>query len=289
MSLLRSQRRKKPKNYEILIIPQGDGGRTTSIKAGGWKFALGGSAMFVTLFLIFSFVFRFAPIGRLVGLKNAEQDSLSSAEIETERRIRALAEEIAVLKDYNVQLRKALGERSDKEISQTPTAESQKEEVAQPNLQEQVVSEDFSSPTPATTQVVTSVEGLTASFPLFTPVQGVVTQGFEPNEKHFGIDYAAKQGTPVHAAAQGYVVFSGWTYDDGNVLILAHGSGYITAYKHNSSLLKSAGSLVRRGELISLVGSTGRTSKGPHLHFEVLRDGLPRDPMQFLLQPKATL
>lgn len=289
MSLLRNRRRKKSKQYEILVIPQGDGGGTKSIKAGGVKLALWGSAAFAVLFLVFFLVFRFTPLGRLVGLIPEKQVALTNAEIETERRIRALAEEIVVLKDYNVQLRKALGERSDKEIAHTSTAESQKEEAAQPNQQEQIVGEDFSSPTPATTQAVTSVEGLKTSFPLFLPVVGVTTQGFEPNQKHFGIDYAAKQGTPVHAAAQGYVVFAGWTYDDGNVLILSHGNGYITVYKHNSSLLKSTGSLVRRGELISLVGSTGRTSKGPHLHFEVLKDGVPHDPMQFLLQTKTTL
>jgi len=283
VSLLGNRRRKKPRNYEILIIPQGGGGGTKSIKAGGSKLALWGGAVFAVLFLLFFLAFRFTPLGRLVGASSAGQDSVGNAGAETERRIHALAEEIAVLKDYNMQLRKALGERAEKESSPQQKVENQKEEEEQHQHRQSPVHEELASPTPATTQVVASAEGLKASFPLFTPVSGVVTQGFEPNQKHFGIDYAAKEGTPVYAAAHGYVVFSGWTYDDGNVLILSHGSGYITVYKHNSSLLKSTGSLVRRGELMSLVGSTGRTSKGPHLHFEVLKDGVPQDPRQFLL------
>ena len=78
-------------------------------------------------------------------------------------------------------------------------------------------------------------------------------------------------------------MFAGWTFEDGNVVMLSHGSGYLTVYKHNSSLLKSTGSLVKRGEVIALVGSTGITSTGPHLHFEVLKDGLPQNPQEFLL------
>jgi murein DD-endopeptidase MepM/ murein hydrolase activator NlpD len=85
------------------------------------------------------------------------------------------------------------------------------------------------------------------------------------------------------------VLFSGWTYDDGNVIILSHGGGVITVYKHNSSLLKSVGSMTKRGDVIALVGNTGRTSKGPHVHFEALKDGVPHDPLQFLLRAKTTL
>ncbi|MEK7249537.1 MAG: M23 family metallopeptidase [Bacteroidota bacterium] len=290
MSLLGNRRRKKSRNYEILIIPQGGGVGTKSIKAGSGKLALWGGAVFAVLFLLFFLAFRFTPLGPLVGASSAGQGFVGNTDDETERRIRTLAEEIAVLKDYNVQLRKALGERAEKESSPQQKVENQKkEEQPQHQHQQSPAHEELASPTPATTQVVASAEGLKASFPLFTPVSGAVTQGFEPNQKHFGIDYAAKEGTPVYAAAHGYVVFSGWTYDDGNVLILSHGSGYITVYKHNSSLLKSTGSLVRRGELMSLVGSTGRTSKGPHLHFEVLKDGVPQDPQQFLLNSKTTL
>jgi murein DD-endopeptidase MepM/ murein hydrolase activator NlpD len=88
----------------------------------------------------------------------------------------------------------------------------------------------------------------------------------------------------VVAAADGYVVFSGWTYQDGQVLILSHSGGFLTYYKHNQSLLKSANIFVRRGEPIALLGNSGRTSSGPHLHFEVWKDGAPVDPARYLLQ-----
>ena len=110
-----------------------------------------------------------------------------------------------------------------------------------------------------------------------------MTQGFDADHRHYGIDYATKTGTPVYAATDGYVVFSGWTYDDGNMIILSHGGGYLTVYKHNQLLLRTEHAFVKRGEMIAESGSSGKTSSGPHLHFEVWKDGLPRDPQEFLL------
>jgi murein DD-endopeptidase MepM/ murein hydrolase activator NlpD len=135
------------------------------------------------------------------------------------------------------------------------------------------------------TSVVT-VAGLPhTAFPLLTPVEGFVTQGFDPSRNHFGIDIAAQRGTPVYAPGDGVVLFAGWTYEDGNMLIIAHGGGYLTVYKHNQTLLKNTLNAVKRGEPIALLGSTGKTSAGQHLHFEVWRNGVPQDPEDFLLVP----
>ena len=102
------------------------------------------------------------------------------------------------------------------------------------------------------------------------------------------MDIAGQRGTPVQAPGDGVVLFAGWTYDDGNMLIIAHGGGYLTVFKHNQSLLKSALSGVKRGEPIALLGTSGRTSLGPHLHFEVWKNGLPQDPNEYLLVPAKT-
>ncbi len=290
MSLVGNRRRKKSREYKILIVPEGDGGVTKSVKAGTWGFALGGSALGVVFFLFVFLAFRYTPLGHFVNAGNAGVvDSVGS---ETDRRIRALAEEVAVLKSYNAQLRKALGEHSaegiSKEDSDTHASEPPKvDAVKEEPIQDLEISGEEFNPAHATTvQNTRNYEELQTSFPLFTPVDGVITQGFEPGRKHYGLDFAASEGTTVHAAAQGYVVFAGWTYEYGYTLILAHANGFMTVYKHNSSLLKSTGSVVRRGELIGLVGSTGKTSTGPHLHFEVLKDGIPQDPQLSLLKSR---
>jgi murein DD-endopeptidase MepM/ murein hydrolase activator NlpD len=98
---------------------------------------------------------------------------------------------------------------------------------------------------------------------------------------HTGLDFPTETGTPVHAAAGGVVRTSEFHPEYGNMVELDHGNGLVTRYAHNSKILVKAGDLIRRGQIISLVGTTGR-STGPHLHFEVLVDGVPQDPAKFL-------
>lgn len=281
-----NRRRKKSREYKILIVPEGEGGGTKSI--GKWGLAFGGFAVFAVLFLVIFLAFRYTPLGRYAGIGATE--AVDSVGNETDRRIRALAEEVAVLKNYNTQLRKALGDRS---LDQGAQREAEPAKVDtprdEPGHDAEISDEVYSGPPVTEIQNAARFGGGQPAIPLLAPVSGVVTQGFDLDQKHFGMDFAAKEGTLVHAAAQGYVVFSGWTYEYGYTLILSHANGYVTAYKHNSTLLKGTGSFVRRGELISLVGSTGRTSKGPHLHFEVLKDGFPADPQLYLLNLKSTL
>ncbi len=290
MPLLGNNRRKRSRSYEVLIVPQGEGGSPRSFKAGRATLALWGSAIVAVFFLVFLLVFRFTPLGILVGV-TPDDEARKRAEEETRTRIESLAEEIGILKDYNTQLRKALGGRTEAGGSVPSQPELQ---TVIPKQQEQTEPQEPEVASPARVlqagrTVTETGGGLRASFPLLTPVEGIVTQKFNPEEKHYGVDFAAKQGTPVYAAAHGYVVFSSWTYEYGNVVMLSHGDGYMTVYKHNSSILKTTGSVVRRGEPISLVGNTGITSTGPHLHFEVIKDGLPQDPMEFLLVTHAAL
>jgi murein DD-endopeptidase MepM/ murein hydrolase activator NlpD len=98
---------------------------------------------------------------------------------------------------------------------------------------------------------------------------------------HTGLDFPTEVGTPVHAAAGGVVRTAEWHPEYGNMVELDHGNGLVTRYAHSSKVLVKVGDLVKRGQVISLVGTTGR-STGPHLHFEVLVDGVQQDPAKFL-------
>lgn len=92
-----------------------------------------------------------------------------------------------------------------------------------------------------------------------------------------------KSGTPVYAAANGYVIFADYTTEDGYMIILDNNNGYITVYKHCSVLLKRARDVVLQGETIALSGNTGEISTGPHLHFEIWKDGKPINPEKILI------
>ncbi len=120
------------------------------------------------------------------------------------------------------------------------------------------------------------------SFVLFAPVKGTITQGYNPNEKHYAVDVVTTKDAPVKATADGTVIFSEWTADTGFVIILEHANNLISVYKHNASLIKSQGELVKAGEVIAITGNTGELTTGPHLHFELWSDGYPIDPTNFI-------
>lgn len=98
---------------------------------------------------------------------------------------------------------------------------------------------------------------------------------------HSGIDFAGAAGTRVLAAADGVVSFAGRDGNYGKLVEITHGNGYVTRYAHNSTILVETGATVRRGDPVALMGSTGR-STGTHLHFEVLREGRPVNPLSFV-------
>ena len=120
------------------------------------------------------------------------------------------------------------------------------------------------------------------NFIFFPPVKGTVSSEFNFDEQHYAVDIAVPKNTPVKAAADGRVIFASWTSDSGFVLIIDHGNQLITVYKHNASLTKVQGELVKAREVIAISGSSGELSTGPHLHFELWSDGNPIDPLSFI-------
>ena len=110
------------------------------------------------------------------------------------------------------------------------------------------------------------------------PTHGTITQTFY--EWHPGIDIANQVGTPEDAADAGQVVFAGWG-GFGIYVEIDHGNGFHTVYGHMSAVLVTTGQVVERGQLIGLMGATGRAS-GSHLHFEILYQGVPQNPIDLL-------
>lgn len=131
---------------------------------------------------------------------------------------------------------------------------------------------------------VSSVAVSRASVSRFNwPASGEISSpfGMRWGRMHAGIDIANDTGTPVTAAMSGRVTYAGWYGGYGYALILEHNNGYSTLYGHLSGFAVSSGQHVRTGQQIAFVGNTGY-STGPHLHFEVRKDGQPVNPMNFL-------
>ena len=116
----------------------------------------------------------------------------------------------------------------------------------------------------------------------FSPIKGDITQTFNFEENHFAIDIAADIGTPVKSILDGKILFSEWSVDTGHVIIVDHGDNIVSVYKHNSKSLKEQNDFVQAGEVIAYSGNQGSLSSGPHLHFELWKNGTPIDPAPLL-------
>ena len=133
---------------------------------------------------------------------------------------------------------------------------------------------------PTSPESVTSLAGLH----FFPPVKGIISGRFDIHLKHFGTDIVTKPKSPVSAVLDGTVIFTGWTMETGYVIEVQHSNNIVSVYKHNASLLKETGDLVRAGEPISIVGDSGELfTSGPHLHFEIWYKGSPLDPEKHIL------
>lgn len=138
---------------------------------------------------------------------------------------------------------------------------------------------------------VDELERVVAALPIRSPLEGKarVTSGFGRRQDpflgrqamHAGIDLAAPRGTPVRATGSGTIRFAGWNGGYGRMVEIDHGNGHRTRYGHLSRIGVATGEAVRDGDAIGAVGSSGR-STGPHLHYELVRDGRRRDPGPYL-------
>lgn len=129
---------------------------------------------------------------------------------------------------------------------------------------------------------VLETAGTQMEFALFPPVKGTISEKYNLKSRHYAVDVVVAKNAPVKAAADGRVIFSEWSAATGHVIIIEHNYGLLTVYKHNSSLTKEQGDFVRSGEVIALAGTSGDLSTGPHLHFELWKDGNPVNPSDYI-------
>lgn len=125
---------------------------------------------------------------------------------------------------------------------------------------------------------IKQIEGLH----FFTPVKGIITDGFNLALNHPYVDIAATAGTVVYSILDGTVISAGWNDDTGYTMQIQHDNDIISVYRHNEQLLKGTGDKVKAGTPVALVGSTGKLSTGAHLHFEMWHKGEAVDPTLYI-------
>lgn len=117
---------------------------------------------------------------------------------------------------------------------------------------------------------------------LFKPIDGVVVEEYSSEKEHYAVDIVAKKDEPVKSVAAGTVIMSTWTDDTGHVIGVQHENNLISFYKHNAVLLKKIGDFVQAGDILAIIGNSGKLTTGPHLHFELWYNGVPINPKNYI-------
>ncbi len=115
-----------------------------------------------------------------------------------------------------------------------------------------------------------------------SPLKGEISAAFDLSTKHYGIDIVASKDSPVKSILDGVVINADWSTNTGNTISVQHDDNMVSVYKHNSVLLKKIGDKVSSCEAIAIIGNTGKLTSGPHVHFELWKNGIAVNPSEYI-------
>lgn len=276
---------KRKKSISILFVSDDEKNpRSLKLSRGLFKVFIAGIAL-IFLVIILSGFFSFKALKILADYENMKEKNKQNEEFK--RILFRIIKKFDAIEKVDEQIRGLFGEKIgvEKEFDNNKKQSDEKDDILQ------IVSDEsnlvFNVADDDKRQDFEKYVGSKRFIPSLIPAQGFLTRDFLKDdllmgESHTGIDIVAKEGSVVRAVADGVVVFSNWTYEGGNEIILDHLNGFISFYKHNKRLLVGVKNFVRRGQPIALMGNSG-VSSGTHLHFEIWKNGKPVDPREFIV------
>jgi murein DD-endopeptidase MepM/ murein hydrolase activator NlpD len=265
---------KKLKNISVIFVPESTSREPKSYKLSFRKLLLILSVYSLIIFLMGFYIISFTPLSEVLFPYSLRLTDSDKKKIEIlDNKVIILAKEIESLKSLNKKLKFAimLGDSTLINKDELKADTLNNDSPYQGNILvafSKLFENLFNQQEPGITFI--------------KPAEGYISQKFLPDRGHYGVDFVMNENRPIFASASGYVVFASYTTDYGYTLIINHSGNYVTKYMHCSSLLKKEGDSVVQGELIALSGNSGTESSGPHLHFEIWKDGKPIDPLTVL-------
>lgn len=228
-------------------------------------------------------VVMFTPLGSY--LYNQEDEELRQSAIEIQQRVESLTDSLEARDDQLTEMRNILASGQDTtfDVSAPPGGENTSQSTSGSELQ--AVSPVETSNLISSDEIIFSnLFKSEAEFPAMYPVDGIVSRDYNAETGHYGIDIAAEQNVPFRAIAAGSVISQEWTVNYGYVIYVHHNNGLVSVYKHASSVTKSIGDIVLKGDNLGTVGDVGILSSGPHLHVEIWKNGAPQNPNTYLVK-----
>ena len=299
-SFLSDLLRRPGSSHTVVVMDDREVGRTRryDVRPKGLLAAWGGSL--VVMLIVGASLLAFTPLRTFIpgyGTEQLKRNARLNA-----IRVSALQDSVAVQRHYIRRLQQLVTGQVDS-LARTaargtpsppqPTPEPTDERRPLPEPSGAGGDETHEQPALAAASFPASTDGQDAarqnyvmpslSLPVQAPVDtGFPTRSFDASDAHFGIDLAVSEGSMVRAVGAGYVVLADWTQEGGYTVAVQHADGYLSVYKHNKRLLKQTGDRVQARETLAVSGNTGGMTTGPHLHFELWRNGLAQDPRPYV-------
>ena len=272
------------KTIKVLLLDDSSPGKDNS-------YTIRPNSLFVTwistsivLAFLVTLVFMLTPLGGL--LYNSDEVEIRQEIENISNRLLALQDsldirdqQMFVIKDV-IRANRDTTLAQDQKLSDVLSARLRLESSSSQSTQYANVFDEINSSDFLTSNIINN----SSDFPSHFPVQGTNTRGYEPSSGHYGIDIATKKDQLFTNVADGTVISSSWTLDYGYVLSIQHNDGLVTTYKHCSKLYKQEGDGVLKGDILGLIGDAGISSSGSHLHFEIWKNGVPQNPLLYLIQ-----
>lgn len=272
------------KTLDIILLDDTKPGQDNSYRIKPNKLFISFTVLSVLFSVLVALIFMLTPLGGLL---------YNTDEVEIRNEIQGISERVLALQDslnvrdqqlqeikevirLNQDTTLALDERLSLLSSNSSTNEANLLSSAFTNVN---ITDQFESRNFVSVNILKDAP----DFPARVPVSGTRTRGYEPMEGHYGLDIATKDNEVFVSVADGTVISSSWTIDFGYVISVQHNDGLISTYKHCSKLYKSKGEKILKGDILGLTGNKGISSSGPHLHFEIWKNGISKNPISYLI------
>lgn len=272
------------KTLDIILLDDTKPGQDNSYRIKPNKLFISFTILSVLFSVLVALMFMFTPLGGLL---------YNTDEVEIRNEIQGISERVLALQDslnvrdqqlqeikqvirLNQDTTLALDERLNLLSSNSSSNEAT---LLSPAFTNVSITDQFESGNLVSVNILKDAP----DFPARVPVSGTRTRGYNPMEGHYGLDIATKDNEVFVSVADGTVISSSWTIDFGYVISVQHNDGLISTYKHCSKLYKSKGEKVLKGNILGLTGNKGISSSGPHLHFEIWKNGISKNPISYLI------
>ncbi len=273
----KSQKKKQKKIFRLVILDEISLKQHFSLTLTKINLFTYIGALVIIIGVITGLLFVFTPLKYI--LPPVENYKLEKQVVRNSILIDSLNSEIVFRDNYFNQIRNII---NGKNIKKFETSDSSYSKLLSKKEQDSIINELLKREQNSMNDIMQNENVTFERENFYVPLSGVISNVFDPAEGHYGIDIVAPENNPVVSILPGTVILATWSVNTGYIIEVQHANNFISVYKHNGELLKKEGDKVKGGEPIALVGNTGEQTTGPHLHFEIWKDGVPVDPQKYI-------